>query len=125
MQVLLDTHVFLWWLMGDQVLERAAQRIIEDPQNGVHVSAASGLEISIKRSLGKLRVPGSLFEEVLLEGFLHLPVTFQHGERVGSLPLIHRDPFDRILVAQAQLENLVILTRDQYIPKYDVTVLLA
>ena len=58
-----------------------------------------------------------------MEGFLHLPVTFQHGERVGALPLFHRDPFDRILVAQAQLENLVILTRDQYIPLYDVTAL--
>ncbi len=58
-----------------------------------------------------------------MEGFLHLPVTFQQGERVGALPLFHRDPFDRILVAQAQLENLVVLTRDQYIPMYDVTVL--
>ncbi len=62
MQVLLDTYVFLWWLIGDQVLERAAQRIIEDPQNRVFVSAASGLEISIKRSLGKLRAPGSLLQ---------------------------------------------------------------
>ncbi len=123
MQVLLDTPVILWWLMGDQVLERAAQRIIEDPQNRVFVSAASGLEISIKRSLGKLRAPGSLFDRVLSEGFLHLPVSFQHGERVGALTLLHRDPFDRILVAQAQLENLVILTRDQYIPLYDVTAL--
>ena len=123
MQVLLDTPVILWWLMGDQALERAAQRIIEDPQNRVFVSAASGLEISIKRSLGKLRAPGSLFDRVLSEGFLHLPVTFQHGERVGALPLLHRDPFDRILAAQAQLENLVILTRDQYIPLYDVTAL--
>ena len=81
------------------------------------------MEISIKRSMGKLRAPGSLFDKVLLEGFLHLPVTFQHGERVGALPLLHGDPFDRILVGQAQLENLVILTRDQYIPLYDVTAL--
>ena len=73
--------------------------------------------------MGKLRAPGSLFDKVLLEGFLHLPVTFQQGERVGALPLLHGGPFDRILVGQAQLENLVILTRDQYIPLYDVTAL--
>ncbi len=83
------------------------------------------MEISIKRSLGKLRAPGSLFDKVLLEDFLHLPVTFQHGERVGELPLLHRDPFDRMLGAQAQIENIVILTRDQYIHMYDVPALLA
>ncbi len=123
MRLLLDTDAFLWWLSGSRKLDGNAQRAIAEPQNQVFVSAISGLEIGIKSSLGKLQAPGSLDDKALLEGFRHLPVTFQHGERVGKLPWHHRDPFDRILVAQAQIDNLILVTCDRYIPMYDVPVL--
>ncbi len=123
MQLLLDTHAFLWWLSGSRKLDDNAQRAIAEPQNQIFVSAISGLEIGIKRSLGKLQAPVPLDDQVLLEGFRHLPVTFQHGEQVGELPWHHCDPFDRILVAQAQIDSLILVTRDQHIPMYDVPIL--
>ncbi len=111
-RLLLDTHVFLWWLADHPRLGSQARAIIQDPANPVHVSAASGWESAVKRDLGKLAAPDNLDAAVEKEGFSHLPITFFHGEQAGGLPSHHRDSFDRMLIAQAQAEGLVIVTAD-------------
>ena len=125
LRLLLDTHVFLWWCAGSKNLKKRIRNVIADPQNEVFVSAASGSEIAIKRMLGKVDVMDNLAAEVDKEGFIHLPVTFFHAEQAGNLPLHHRDPFDRILTAQAQAEGLILVTRDANIPLYGVRTLMA
>ncbi|MDY7103728.1 MAG: type II toxin-antitoxin system VapC family toxin [Actinomycetota bacterium] len=122
MTLLLDTHALLWWLTGAAMAETAMARITEGDEL-VLVSAASIWEASIKRGLGKLRFDGDLGAEATTEGFEPLPVTFDHAEHVRSLPPHHRDPFDRILIAQAQLESLTIVTRDARLEQYDVQLL--
>ena len=124
-RLLLDTHVFLWWLADAPDLADAARKAIGDERNLVYVSAATGWEIAIKRAAGKLRAPENLDALVEEGGFTHLPVTFFHGEQAGALPMHHRDPFDRMLVAQAQAEGLIIVTRDKHIPLYGVRTLAA
>ena len=124
-RLLLDTHVFLWWLADAPDLAEAARRAIGDERNAVYVSAATGWEIAIKRAAGKLRAPENLDALVEEGGFTHLPMTFFHGEQAGALPMHHRDPFDRMLVAQAQAEGLVIVTRDKHIPMYGIRTLAA
>ncbi len=124
-RLLLDTHTFIWWLADDPRLGADAKGIIADSQNMVFVSAATGWEISIKKALGKLEAPDDLDALVEKEGFEHLPITFYHGEQAGALPGHHRDPFDRILIAQAQAEGLVIVTADRIIPEYGVKVVFA
>ncbi len=119
MSLLLDTHVVLWWLAGDPLEESAAERIA-DPATLVYVSAASVWEVALKRALGKVRLDGSLGEAVTAAGFEPLRITLEHAERAGSLPDHHRDPFDRMLVAQAQLEDLVVVTRDRRLAAYAV-----
>lgn len=111
-RLLLDTQVFLWWLADHPRLGSGARATIQDPANPVHVSAASGWEIAIKRDVGNLVAPDNLDAAVEKEGFSHLPITFFHAEQAGGLPSQHRDPFDRILIAQAQAEGLVIVTAD-------------
>ena len=101
LRLLLDTHVFLWWCAGSKHLKKRIRNVIADPDNEVFVSAASGYEIAIKRALGKIEIMDNLTDEVDKEGFVHLPVTFFHAEQAGKLPFHHRDPFDRILIAQA------------------------
>lgn len=122
-RLLLDTHAFLWWLADDPRLGEKARGIIADPANEIFVSAATGWEASIKVALGKLELPGSLDAVVEEEGFAHLPITFFHGEQAGSLPPHHRDPFDRMLVAQAQAEGLTVVTADPDIPAYGIRTL--
>jgi len=122
-RLLLDTHVFLWWLADSPQLGDTVRQAIGDERNDVFVSAATGWEIAIKRAAGKLEAPDNLDALVEEGGFSHLPVTFFHGEQAGALPMHHRDPFDRMLVAQAQAEGLVIVTRDPWIPKYGVRTL--
>ncbi len=122
-RLLLDTHVFLWWLADDPRLGNTARKAIGDGRNQVYVSAASGREIAIKRTLGKLDAPGNLDAMVAEAGFLHLPITFFHGELAGTLPRHHRDPFDRMLVAQAQAEGLTLVTNDRGIAAYGVRIL--
>jgi PIN domain nuclease of toxin-antitoxin system len=122
MSLLLDTHALLWWLGGES-LDPAASEAIAAPETLVVVSAASVWEAAIKARLGKLQVPESLASVVRSEGFEPLPITLAHAERAGGLPLHHRDPFDRMLVAQAQIEGLTIVTRDGTFDAYDVTVL--
>ncbi|MGB5450618.1 MAG: type II toxin-antitoxin system VapC family toxin [Sedimenticolaceae bacterium] len=124
-RLLLDTHAFLWWLADAPELGNSARKAIADERNEVFVSAATGWEVAIKRAAGKLQAPDNLDAMVEESGFSHLPVTFFHGEQAGALPMHHRDPFDRMLVAQAQAEGLVIVTRDLYIQRYGVRTLTA
>jgi PIN domain nuclease of toxin-antitoxin system len=122
-RLLLDTHTFLWWLSDDPSLAESARQEIADGENEVYVSAATTWEISIKRSLGKLDAPENLDQIVEQERFLKLPITLYHGEMAGRLPPHHRDPFDRMLIAQAQAEGLTIVTADPHIPRYGVQTL--
>lgn len=122
-RLLLDTHAFLWWLADDPRLGEKARALIADPANEVFVSAASGWEAAIKAALGKLELPGPLDAAVEEEGFTHMPITFFHGEQAGSLPPHHRDPFDRMLVAQAQAEGLTVVTADPHIAVYGIRTL--
>ena len=121
MNLLVDTCTLLWWVNGN-LLSPDASQAIADPDNRVWVSAASVWEIGIKQSLGKLTVRGDL-DAVVDEDFEHLPVTFAHARQAARLPRHHRDPFDRMLVAQAQAEDLTLATRDRRISSYDVTLL--
>ena len=121
MSLLLDTHAFLWWLAGEPIDPRVQARIA-DPTTLVAVSAASAWEVAIKRRLKKLRLAGSIGDHVRDAGFEPLPIGLDHAERAGSLPDHHRDPFDRMLVAQAQIERLAIVTRDPAFDVYDVDV---
>lgn len=122
MNLLLDTHVVLWWLAGNRLAPEAQDRIA-DPASVVAVSAASIWEAEIKRALGKLRLDGSLVAHVAAAGFSPLAISLEHAERAGRLPAHHRDPFDRMLIAQAQLESLTIVTRDRAFTPYEVEVM--
>ena len=119
-RLVLDTYVLLWWLGDDPQLGHAARDLIADAKNEVMVSAASGWEISIKKSIGKLAAPDGLDNIIVDEGFTALSISFFHGELAGRLPPLHRDPFDRMLVAQAQAEGLEIVTADAAIAQYAV-----
>ena len=125
LRFLLDTHVLLWALTDNTRLSGATRVTIADLDNEVFVSAASFWEIAIKRALGRLQTPDNLIAEIALAGLKELPVTFVHGEMVAQLPLLHRDPFDRMLVAQAQAEGLILVTEDATVRRYDVATLAA
>ncbi|MGW1185299.1 type II toxin-antitoxin system VapC family toxin [Streptomyces drozdowiczii] len=122
MKMLLDTYVVLWWLDDSPELAEEVKHLL-DTEPSVFVSAVTPWEISIKQSLGKLHGPADLAERVRDSQFTSLPITAGHGVRAGRLPEHHRDPFDRILIAQAQTEGMTILTRDKWIPSYDVRVM--
>ena len=122
MSLLLDTHALLWWLSGEQLSDELTERI-SDPTELVAVSAVSIWEASVKEALGKLRVPEPLPVVVEDEGFEALPITLAHAQQAGELPPHHRDPFDRMLVAQAQIEGLTIVSRDRAFEPYDVALL--
>ncbi len=124
-RLLLDTHVFLWWLADDPALGGETRAVIGAGDNTVFVSAVTGWEIAIKRALGKLQAPDGLNDAVSGEGFTHLPMTFLHGERAGALPLHHRDPFDRMLIAQAEIEALELVSADSRMGLYAVNLLSA
>ena len=122
-RLLLDTHALLWWLQGDERLGSMMVDQVADPNNQVFVSAASTWEISIKRALGKLTAPEDMSSVIEKNGFLELPITLFHGDQAGALPDIHKDPFDRMLIAQAQAEGLVLVTHDLTIKKYGIRTL--
>ena len=124
-RLLLDTHVVLWWLTDEARLREEARQAIAAGRNEVLVGAVTGWEIAIKRALGKLRAPEDMEAVVEDAGFAPLPLLFRHAERAGSLPMHHRDPFDRMLVAQAQIEGLVLVTRDERLSRYEVETLAA
>ena len=122
---LLDTHALLWTLTEPRKLSKRARAALEDAQNDVFVSPVSAWEIAIKRALGKLRAPDNLEASVKEQGFTPLSLTFHHAEQAGALPPHHGDPFDRMLVAQAQAEGLILVTRDARIPLYGVRTMTA
>ncbi|MFJ4912745.1 type II toxin-antitoxin system VapC family toxin [Streptomyces sp. NPDC088726] len=122
MKMLLDSHVVLWWLDDSAELSDEVKRLL-DTEPSVFVSAVSPWETAIKQSPGKLEGPQDLAERVRDSRFLPLPITAGHGVRADRLPEHHRDPFDRILIARAQTEGMTILTRDKWIPSYDVQVM--
>ena len=121
-RLLIDTHALLWWLTDDPALSPAARTAIAEPANEPFVSAASLWEIAIKRSLGKLAAPEDLPDSISQEGFALLAISAQHAWRVGDLPMHNRDPFDRLLVAQALIERLPIITADARFSGYGVEV---
>lgn len=124
MKLLLDSHAFLWWLVEDPKLTADARQAIADPASIVHVSAATVWELSIKATLGKLDLGGSdLVEEIEANGFVELPMTARHSLVAGTLPRHHEDPFDRMLIAQARIEGLTIVTREPAFRAYDVALL--
>lgn len=117
---LLDTHVLLWWLANDPQLGSRCQELVSDGRNQVFVSAATTWEISIKTALGKLTAPEDMDTIVEDEGFDKLPISLYHGQLAGKLPPLHRDPFDRMLIAQAQAEGLILITGDDHIVQYNL-----
>ena len=117
MRILIDTHILLWCLEDSPKLTAVARRLIEDPDNEIYVSKATAWEIEIKRMLGKLTIADDFMERIE-EGFSWLPIELRHIKELRTLPSIHRDPFDRMLVAQAQVEGLCLLTHDGKLPPY-------
>ncbi len=122
MSLLLDTHVILWWLTDDPTLADEIKATL-DHEPDVYVSAATIWEVAIKQAIGKLPEPAGLTERIRDSGFAELPISSKHAMTAGRLPPIHRDPFDRMLVAQAQHEHLTLVTRDPRCQKYEVAIL--
>ena len=125
MRLLLDTHIVLWWLLADKQLPLLARKLVSDRGNTIFVSAVSIWEIRLKESLGKLSVPADFELRLNAESFEALPLTAKHAHAAGTLPWHHRDPFDRMLVAQAQVEKLQLLTADGVVGAYGSFVLVS
>jgi len=122
LKLLLDTHTFLWWLNDDSELGRETRRRVADPENFVYVSAATAWEIAVKRAGGKLDAPGSIADWIEQSGFVDLPIEVEHAVESADLPAHHHDPFDRLLVAQARLEGMTLVTSDAELDAYDVAI---
>lgn len=126
MRILLDTHAFLWWIADAPDLSARAKSLIADDDNRVYVSAASGWEIAIKAQIGKLVVPENpqqfIEEQIVTNSFAVLPIRMEHALHILDLPMHHRDPFDRLLMAQSRVEGMPILTADSIFAHYDVDV---
>jgi PIN domain nuclease of toxin-antitoxin system len=124
MRLLLDTHARLWFVLGDASLTSAARSAIEDPQNEKLISAASYWELAIKSSMGKFRLPRPYADfidhAIRGQGFSVMPVATTHATVVSELPFHHRDPFDRLLVAQALAENIPLVSADEMLDRYGV-----
>jgi PIN domain nuclease of toxin-antitoxin system len=127
MKVLLDTHTFLWWITDDPKLSLRVRGIISDGENEIFISAATGWEIAIKSQIGRLKLPDEpqrfILEQLKINGMKSLPIEMRHALHVSTLPAYHQDPFDRILIAQAQMEDLPVLSADPEIGKYEVTII--
>ena len=123
-RILLDTHAFLWWLAESPKLTREARIAIADATALVHISAVTVWEITIKVQLDRLD-PGTerIDQEIAANGFTELPISAYHALVAGKLPPHHNDPFDRMLIAQAQVENLVVITHDEIFSDYEVNIL--
>jgi PIN domain nuclease of toxin-antitoxin system len=123
-RLLLDTHALLWWLEGDRRLSLKARRAIANESNAILVSAASAWEITTKARLGRLPGAGDVAADVAAcvaaQGFLSLDITLLHAQRAGSLSGTHRDPFDRMLIAQSQIEDVALVTDDEAFDAFDV-----
>ena len=123
MRLLLDTHILLWWLADELRIPEKHREIIRDGKNQVLVSTASAWEVAIKQRLGKLRAPADLKSQVKAARFELLNITIDHALAVGELPDHHSDPFDRMLIAQARIEGLTLVTEDPKFRSYDLTIL--
>lgn len=125
MNILLDTHVYLWWISSPGRLNEKAVRLISDPGNTISFSSASALEIAIKVRIGKLELPGPVSQflpaRMKRDKITEIPITIQHALLVSTLPDHHRDPFDRLLVAQAMSEGFTLLTADDKVLQYKAT----
>jgi PIN domain nuclease of toxin-antitoxin system len=123
-RLLLDTHAWLWWLSDDRRLGKKARQALANPRSEIYVSAATAWEIAIKMALGKLRVQKADLEaEIVANGFLELPIRTRHALHAGRLAPLHEDPFDRMLVAQAEVEDLTVVSADPVFEGYGVSVL--
>lgn len=120
MKYLLDTHVLLWWFSSPEKIKKKAQYIIRDKSNRIFVSSVSFWEMAIKKSIGKLRLPHNLLNATIAEGFTHLPIMPEEALGVADLPLLHADPFDRLLVMQAKIHDLILITNDTRVMEYPV-----
>lgn len=124
MRLLLDTHAFLWWLAGNERLPIRIRNAMADEGNAIYVSAASAWEIATKHRIGKLPYVGEIvadFEGFILgQGFKELPVAVAHGRAAGMLPGQHRDPFDRMLIAQAMIEEMILVSNEELFDAYGV-----
>ena len=125
MNLLLDTHVLLWWLDNNPVMSKSAYDAIADSNNLVFVSAVSIWEIRIKEALGKLVIPQNFQTILKKQSFEMLSITDEHAHAVGKLPAIHNDPFDRMLITQAKVEKLTIVSHDALFKKYKVPMIKA
>jgi len=123
MRYLLDTHIILWWFTTPDKIDNKARKIIRDKSTQVFLSSASFWEMAIKKSLGRLTLPHNLLEAAAGEGFKILPILPEESLGVADLPLLHADPFDRLLVMQAKLHDLVIITNDEKMAEYPVITL--
>lgn len=126
MRILLDTHAWLWLLLEPQRIGPATRSLVSDPAHVFHLSIASAWELAIKHAAGRLTLPESPLDYVRTrtraDGIALLAITLDHVCRAAELPRLHADPFDRLLIAQAQMDDLVLLTHDQQIPRYGVPV---
>ncbi len=124
MKLLLDTHAILWWLLGDAKLSGAARTAIDDPKAHVLISSVSAMEVATKYRIGKLpeatAIAGCMADRIAEHGFEALALTMAHGERAGMLPIPHRDPFDRLLIAQAQIENAYLVSNEALFDRFGV-----
>lgn len=125
MNYLLDTHTLIWALENNPTLSKNARDAIITGENIIFVSPVSAWEISIKQATGKLKVPNNLYDEIKLHRFTELKINFDHAQLAGNLPDIHKDPFDRMLISQAIIEKLTLITRDKQIHQYEVNCLIA
>ncbi len=123
MNLLLDTHVLLWWLDDPTLLSEQTSTAIKEPDNRIIVSVVSVWEIAIKKALGKLSSPDNLKEVIADAEFELMLIDYEHAWQVKDLPPHHRDPFDRLLVSQATVENLTLVTRDSHLNAYNVPIL--
>lgn len=117
---LIDTHILLWWLSDDKKLSKKVRELIADSDNRILASSVSVWEIAIKKSLKKLKVPDNLKKIMEASDIEFLPITADHAWYVERLPLIHPDPFDRLLIAQCMVEDLTFITADKIIPTYQI-----
>ncbi len=126
MRLLIDTHILIWFLEGNKLLSKSRRRLVANPQNDIFVSIASLWEMAIKISVGKLTLAKPLadvIKQIVIEDFEILPITPEHSLQVSTLPFHHRDPFDRIIIAQSQTENFAIVTDDNDFKIYGVKLL--
>lgn len=123
MNILLDTHSFLWFSENNPKLSKSAKALIENIENTCMISVASLWEMAIKVSLGKLKIKAgysNLINQIIKYDFIILPITFEHTEKIASMSFHHRDPFDRILIAQSQVEELTLVSSDTILDKYNI-----